>query len=332
MVIRSMVGGSITVTLMGLAASPEQLLVLRLIQGAVTGTVSASNALAASSTPRHHLGFALGLMQVAIFVGMSIGPLVGGVIADLFGFRTAFYASGALMLVGATIVVAFVRESFTPPPTGAPNPGVWAESKALLGMMIFPIIMSVIFLIQFGGTIIAPLLSLFIAELAGGTNAATYSGVVMAATGAASAAAALVFGRISDRIGHARILPVCLIGASISYFPQAFVSDVWQLLALRTLLGLFLGGLMPSANALLAMLVPSQHRGSAFGLAATATATANAVGPIAGAAIATQWGMRSVFIVCGVLFAVAYGWVILGLKKMGMQKVPSQGGACGNQK
>ena len=315
MVVRSMVGGAAVVTLMGLATSPEQLLALRLIQGAVTGTVAACNALAASSTPRRRLGFALGMMQVALFTGSSIGPLCGGLVSDLCGYRAAFYMAGILMLIGAVIVIAFVHEDFRRPERDTPQPGVWAESRALLAMTVFPVLLGVIFLIQFGNTIVAPILSLFIADLAGGTNAATYAGVVLGATGATSAASALALGRLSDRVGSARILPVCLVGATLSYFPQSLVDNVWQLLVLRMLLGVFLGGMMPSANALLATLAPRDRRGAAFGLAAAANALANAVGPISGASISTQWGMRSVFLATGALFAFAFGWVILGLRK-----------------
>lgn len=315
MVVRSMVGGTAIVTLMGLATSPEQLLALRLIQGAVTGTVAACNALAASSTPRRRLGFALGMMQVALFTGTSIGPLAGGLVSDLCGYRAAFYTAGILMLVGALIVIAFVHEDFRRPEQDTPQPGVWAESRALLAMTIFPVLLGVIFLIQFGNTIVAPILSLFIADLAGGANAATYAGIVLGATGAASAASALALGRLSDRVGSDRILPVCLVGATLSYFPQSLVDNVWQLLVLRMLLGIFLGGMMPSANALLATLVPRERRGAAFGLAAAANALANAAGPISGAAVSTQWGMRSVFLATGALFAFAFGWVTLGLRK-----------------
>ncbi len=325
MVIRSMLGGAFIVAVMGLASSPQQLLVTRFVQGSLTGTVAASNALVAASTPRHRLGFALGVMQVAVFLGSSVGPLIGGVLADAFGYRVPFYVAGALMLVGAAIVLLFVRENFTPPPAGVARQGVWAQSRSMLAMSIFPILLGVTFLIQFGGTIIGPILSLFIAGLSGGEDAATAAGLVLAATGAVSAVSALALGRVSDRIGHRKILTVCLVGASLSYFPQAMVQGVWQLLLLRMLLGLFLGGLMPSANALLAGLVPPERRGAAFGLAATANSMANAAGPLSGAFIASFWGMRSVFLATGVLFAFAFGWVGWGLRRYQVPQARQEG-------
>lgn len=315
MLVRSMVGAGVTTALMGFAVAPDQLLVLRFIQGATTGTIAAANALVATFTPRHRLGFALGLMQVALFVGTTVGPLIGGVIADTLGFRASFNASGALLVLAAILVVGTVQENFTPPAPTAPRVSVWAESRSLLAISLFPVLISVIFLIQLGGNIVTPVLSLFIAELSGGDNAATAAGIVLAGTGFVSAVSALAIGRVGDRIGHRVILPVCLLGAAVSYFPQALVQQTWHLLVLRMLLGVFLGGLMPSANALLAGLAPRARRGAVFGLAGTATALANAVGPLSGAGIATHLGMRAVFVGTGVLFAFGFLWVSLGLRR-----------------
>jgi MFS transporter, DHA1 family, multidrug resistance protein len=315
MVIRSMLGSSIITVMMGLVTSPEQLVVLRFIQGGISGTVTASNALAAASAPRHRLGFVLGVMQVALFSGTSVGPLFGGVIADTFGYRASCFGAGILMLVGGLIVTIVVKEDFTPPKPEAPRRGVIQESKALFRMPVFPILIGIIFMIQMGGTIISPIITLFIASMSGDNNAATVAGLVLAAGGAVSAVSAFSIGRVSDRLGHSNILLVCLLGASLSYFPQAFVSELWQFFLLRLLLGFFLGGLMPSANALIAGTVSNDRRGAAFGLSATATSAANFIGPLSGAGIATVWGMHAVFFSTGILFAVALVWSRLVLQR-----------------
>ncbi len=315
MVVRSMLGAGLTVGAMGFVTSPEQLLLARLIQGAVSGTVAAANALVATSTPKLHIGFALGVMQVAMFLGSSVGPLLGGVIADNLGYRTSFYAAGFLLLLGAVVVVVFVHERFTPPPADLPRAGVWAEARSLLGITLFPLIIGIIFMIQVGGVIVAPVLSLFIAELSGGENEATAAGVVLGLGGAVSAVSAIVLGRLSDRVGRTLILPICVAGAGLSYFPQAFVEEVWQLLILRMLLGVFLGGMMPTANALLVEVSPRSKRGAAFGLAAAAMAIANAVGPLSGAAIASHWGLRAVFLATSGLFLLTLAWVLAGFRR-----------------
>ncbi len=315
MVIRSMVANSITTLLMAFATSAGQLLALRTAQGLVTGTIAATTVLVATCTPKERLGFALGLLQVAVFVGASIGPLAGGLIADSFGYRPAFFLSAAQMVVGMIVVVVFTREEFTPPKAEAQHTSFWVESKSILSIGLVPLLLGVIFLTQFGNTTVGPLLSLYVAELAGNENAATAAGIIFGVTGAVSAASALGVGRIGDRIGHRVVLPVCLLGTAISYFPQAFVQQVWQLLLLRIATGAFLGGLMPSANALVASLIPRQRRGAAFGLTSSATSLSNFAGPIFGAGIATTFGMREVFLATGAIFAAAYGWAMLGFRR-----------------
>jgi MFS transporter, DHA1 family, multidrug resistance protein len=72
MVLRAMFAATVTVGLMGLATEPWQLVALRMVEGAFTGTVAASTALVASSAPKERLRFA-------------IGPFLGGISADLVG-------------------------------------------------------------------------------------------------------------------------------------------------------------------------------------------------------------------------------------------------------
>jgi len=315
MLLRSMLGGACTLTLMGLASSPEQLVVLRFLQGLVTGTVAAGNALVAASVPGRRLGFALGLMQVAFFFGTSAGPLLGGIMADLWGFRFPFFAAGVLMLVGFVTVLTLVHEDFQLPPAGSRSVGMLAHSRTLLSMPLFPALLVVVFMIQLGNVVVSPMLSLFVADLSGGDRAGTAAGIVLAATGAASAASAFVLGRLGDRVGHSRVLSACLLGAAATYFPQAAVQQVWQLLLLRTMLGGFLGGLMPSANAMLASLAPREKRGAAFGISSGFQSMANFVGPLSGAAIASGWGMRAIFGVTGSLYLLAYLWVTLAVRR-----------------
>ena len=314
MVLRSTFGGFVVIGLMGFATSPEQLLILRFVQGTITGVVAAATALVATTTPKARLGFTLGMMQVALFVGNSVGPLVGGYISDTFGYRAAFFAASAFLLVAGMIVVLFVEEKFVRPTKEQQGPGIIAGSRALLASQAFAVLVGVVFMIQLGGVIVGPVLTLFIAELSGRENAATAAGLVLAATGVASAGSAVFFGRLSDRVGHLRIMLFCLIGAAVSYFPQSLVSSTEQLLVLRMALGMFIGGLMPSANALVAARVPPERRGSAYGLTAMAGSFANGAGPLAGAAIATGLGIRAVFLATGCLFVACWAWALAGLR------------------
>ncbi|MEJ5189951.1 MAG: MFS transporter, partial [Breznakiellaceae bacterium] len=105
MLLRAMFGGTILVALQGLSQTPEQLLVFKTLQGAVTGTIAAAMVLVASISPEKERAYALGLLQMAVFLGNSLGPLVGGYISDSFGHRINFFITAFLLFLGGCIVL-----------------------------------------------------------------------------------------------------------------------------------------------------------------------------------------------------------------------------------
>ncbi|MCB0131778.1 MAG: MFS transporter, partial [Caldilineaceae bacterium] len=94
MLARATLGGAVLLTLMGLVQNAEQLVALRTVQGAVTGVAAAASALVAAQTPKEHSGAALGTLQMARWGGIAAGPVLGGVLGDLFGFRESFWITG----------------------------------------------------------------------------------------------------------------------------------------------------------------------------------------------------------------------------------------------
>ncbi|HXI95072.1 MAG TPA: MFS transporter, partial [Candidatus Acidoferrum sp.] len=111
MLLRSMVGGAITVGLIFFARSPTELLILRLLQGATSGTVAAATALVAAETPRNRVGWALGVVTSAVALGGAIGPVVGGLAGAAVGLRLVFLGGGVLLLLSTVPVLLIVRES-----------------------------------------------------------------------------------------------------------------------------------------------------------------------------------------------------------------------------
>ncbi len=78
MLLRAMFGGVIVLVLQGFVVDPWTLLVLKMIQGAITGTVAAATVMVASIAPEEEAGSSLGLLQMAVFLGASVGPMFGG--------------------------------------------------------------------------------------------------------------------------------------------------------------------------------------------------------------------------------------------------------------
>ena len=307
MLVRATSAGAILAFTLTLARSPMQLVLVRALQGIFCGTVSASITMVATETPEEHLGMGLGVMQTAQFVGQAIGPLVGGLAADSFGYRAVFPMSSVLMIVALGSIVLLVKERFRPPER---QPGPFRlrlGREALSSFMKRSTVVLLITLgsIRFGAAVLGPILSLYVKSLSpGSTHLATLAGSVVSVSAFTSSAAALGIGHLGDRVGQKLLLIACCIGVALTYVPQAFVSSVWQLLALRALQGAFLGGTIPTATALLARSIEPSKRGTVFGLANSVQAGARAAGPVIGAGVANAWGLSSVFLVTGGVFAI----------------------------
>lgn len=314
MLIRATGAGALTAFAMGLATTPGQLVALRVLQGVLCGTVSASLAMVATQTPERHLGYALGVMQTVQYVGMSLGPIVGGYAGDALGYRAVFPVSAGVIGVALILVVVFVRERFVPPPkeerTGA------QKGSRVAGMLTGTTISLLLTLgaIRLAMGILTPVLSLYVKSLAPDhARVATLAGAVLSVTALTSSLAALAVGRMGDRLGLKRVLLVCSIGVSLTYVPQAFVRTTAQLLVMRAIQGAFVGGMMPMATALLAKSTPSSRRGVVFGVANSVTSGARALGPVLGAAIANSWGMRSAFVTTSVVLLVVSAGIAVGV-------------------
>ena len=329
MVLRSMFGGAVAIGLMAFVPNVYALLGLRLLQGALAGTVTASTALVASTTPKDRLGFSLGLMQTAVFSGSSLGPFVGGVTADVIGYRRSFGLTGGLLALAGVLVVVFVRERFdrATAERAAREPflrGLFAPlADRRLGALIV-----ILFLIGAATMAALPLIPIFVEQLEGGRgNVASLSGAALGAGGLANAIAAIVFGRFADRVGHRRILIGCALGAALLVVPQALVRESWQLILARGLFGIANGGLIPTANALIATTTPPERRGAVYGPTSSASSLGFGLGPLGGAALATAVGIRVVFFATAGIMLFIAGWVVRTLTPSGGAPVARQQGA-----
>ncbi|MBL8965504.1 MAG: MFS transporter, partial [Spirochaetaceae bacterium] len=254
--------------------------------------------------------------------GNSAGPLFGGVVADLAGPRVTFVATSALLALAAFIVITRVDEEFVPKPKSTsllrnalPDFSVLAKSPALASLLF------VTFSVQLANGVVGPIMPLIVLDMTGGGPAvASLSGLIIAASSLAGALAAAVVGKLSARLGYGRALLMCLVGAFAFYLPQSLASSPYLLLALRLGSGFFLGGTMPSVNALIAKLCDPGKQGSTYGLSSSVSSAGAAVGPALGAVIATSAGYPAVFLATsGILAAtgLAVGAAVRGRERRG---------------
>jgi DHA1 family multidrug resistance protein-like MFS transporter len=317
MVVRSSIFGGLASALMGLSGNVWQLAGARTLTGMFAGFSSAATALVASAVPATSLGFALGWMATAQMVGTLIGPLLGGAVADItHNYRTVFFVTAGGALIASVVAMIFVHENFERKPREEHQRGQGrTRLRAILRHPEVLPLLVVIMLSQWTTLALQPVVPLFIQDMVGPTPyLATLAGAAFAVIGIGDLVASPWLGKRSDVIGYRRILLICLCGAGLFTIPQAFVHNVWAFLALRFGVGLWLGGIIPTTNAWIGRLFPTEQRGSVYGLSYSASFIGMFLGPLSGGALAARFGFSSVFFVCGGLIIANAIWVGFGVR------------------
>lgn len=311
MVERAMYGGAILIIAQGMSRTVVDMLVLRGLQGFVTGVQGATAALTAAISPKEKVAGNLGLLQTATFAGSALGPFLGGLLAESLGYRAVFYISGLLMFVGGVVVTIVVRERFTPASVSASLSGgflrtIWfvLASRQVLAMNVL------LFAVQAASFGVQPIVTLFIQEVtSAGSNVPSLTGIVFGASAVSGTIAAVWVSRHADRWGYRRVLVVCAAAAALLGFPQGYFHDYNVFFALRVLQGGFMGAIVPVANACIARHVRPEHRGVAFGLSTSSISLGFGVGPLMLAAIAVSFGLSAAFLFVGGIIAVVAIWI-----------------------
>jgi DHA1 family multidrug resistance protein-like MFS transporter len=312
MLLRSMIAASITIFLMGFATEPWHIVLLRLIEGAFTGTVTAATALVATAAPRDRLGFNLGMVQTAVFAGAAFGPALGGIAAGQIGYRPVFYVASGMMILATLVVIFLVQEIFTKPPPREKTSNSRRENWSWMMTGIMLSMLATLFAVRFVGQGIRPVMPLYLQDLGDFSNdrAAAVSGWMFAVLGVTSAFSSIILGRRGDRVGHRNILICCVLGAGLLYVPMAFATHPWQLIVLQGMFGVAAGGMIPAANTIIANATPPEHRGFTFGITNTAGSVGSAFGPlILSSIIAPTLGFPVAFLTVGVLMTVLASWL-----------------------
>ncbi|CAG7625456.1 Staphyloferrin B transporter [Paenibacillus solanacearum] len=315
MLLRSGFGMAIVMTLMGFALTPWHLLLLRMLNGVISGFVPAAVSLLSTNTPREKMGMAMGTLQSGGVAGTILGPLFGGLLAEWIGFRPIFYITGGLLFAASLLATFLVKESFdSAQAKRQPKQSIWVGLKELSKIQELPALYSVTFVIQFSILSSMPLIPLFVQELHGsGELLAFYAGLVGSITGFSNMIASPLLGKIGDRIGSVKVLAIALIGAGLAFIPQALVTNIWQLFAARFMLGIFMGGLLPSVQTLIRQYTPNGMESRSYAFNTSSLSLGNMLGPVIGGALSGWIGIRGIFMVAAVMLFLNMIWVRLTL-------------------
>lgn len=310
MLIRSGFGMALVVGAMGLVTSPLHLLFLRFLNGTISGFIPASIALVSTNTPEKQSGFALGTLQAAGVGGSVCGPFLGGLLAEWIGYRHIFYVTGILLFCAAVLVTLFVTEINKPDKKQVQNTGYLEDFKKIIRTQPLPALFTSGFLIQMAMLGTTPFITTFVEELWKKQEMLSLlAGSAVSITGFATMLFSPFLGKWGDKIGSHKVLYFSLLGAGISLIPHAFVLNLWQLFICRFLLGMCVGGMLPSVNALIRHYAPKQMESRTYGYSNMCVFLGNLLGPILGGWISGWISLRGLFLVAAVLILANAIWV-----------------------
>lgn len=144
-----------------------------------------------------------------------------------------------------------------------------------------------------------PFMALYVQSLGVKGNAVElFTGLAVGISALASGLVAPIWGHFADQYGRRIMMIRASIVMTFTMSALAFVPNVWWLLAMRLLNGIF-SGYIPNSTALIASQIPRDKSGYALGILSTGMIGGSLIGPSIGGFFAQLVGIKNVFLITG---------------------------------
>ena len=304
MVIRAIFGLAVSQVLVGISVSAFQVFLFRMVQGAISGFIASALALVSAGTPKEKSGYAIGILQTATSVGVIIGPVLGGILADFIAYNKVFFIVAALCSVSGILIVIYVREPELKN-NGNRNNSVIDNIKFSFSDSAIKISLLAILLVQISVSVTQPIFALFIETFEKDSPyLSTITGIAFGILGISSALASPFWGRYNDKKGNYTSILYLIIFASTAVILHTFISGIYQLFPLRIIQGFCIGGIVPALYALINSRVPENKTGGVMGIASGFTLMGNMLGPLICTLITFEINIKYVFLFSGLILLI----------------------------
>jgi DHA1 family multidrug resistance protein-like MFS transporter len=315
MLVRALGFACVTNIIAAVATEPWHLVLAFLCQGMLSGFVPAATALVSVSVREHELASSMGKVAGAQYLGATLGPAIGAVLATTVDLQSAIVVAAVLPGIATLLVAVTVpRDVVGGDPGSAPRTAEIGASQPIsrwrsytdLATVQFRLGLLLSFLTFAASQATRLAVPLVIAGMIGGENPATLVGLAFTLGGVASVVGVVVVGRRWSGPGVivAALTGACLVSAA-AFLLLALSETVAVFIAAFALASMAITAMQPGTSTVIAAAVPAGSRGTAFGLAGSAQALAFMAGPLAAAFFAA-----SSFQLGFALIAVVY--VLLG--------------------
>jgi DHA1 family multidrug resistance protein-like MFS transporter len=313
MLLRANFGAAVVLGAMSMVRSVEALVVLRLLQGTLSGTMVAAQAMVAAYTPDRHSGMALGSLSAAVYSGSMVGTFLGGMLAEYFGYRPVFLVSAILLLSAGLLIFWGAREEFSRPPVRWPEKGKRPKRAFADLRHVWPILLllgAMSFTRQFETSFFPLLVQQMLGTLQG---AALRTGALSAIAAVAGFMAGIVFGRLADHFRPSKVAQVAVVFSALFMMSHGMAQTFVFVGAARFAMTFCAGGLDPLFQSWLARETPPEKRGAVFGWSATARSAGWFIAPLVSGLVASGYGIRAIYFVGALLYLLLLplvSWVV----------------------
>lgn len=323
MLVRALYAATLTTAIAAVAHAPWVVVVALSMQGLFSGFIPAAIALTSVSVPDSRLNRSLGVVTGGQYLGSTLGPAVGALLAVGFGYRGAIVASAVLPALAATwIIFAVPRDQITPRiPARSPAPQRRRVRLSIGWLKGFSAAFWIAVFLSFGlfalNQFVRVATPVALVDIVGSDRARGVSGIAFSLGGAAAVAGVTVVARWMSGWASLRQTVIVFTVLSAAAMPAlAAGQSAWLYGAGFLLFALVNAASMPATNTLIAETVEPARRGTAFGLASSAQAVAFMAGPMGAA------GFAAISLPAGFLFCAGAFLVLAALATAGIRERP----------
>jgi len=227
---------SVVSLLYSIAWNFTSLISFRLVHGLGSAlAMPVAMAYAAELSPKGQEGRYMGTMNLAMFGGMGMGPLIGGTLTDTFGSSAPFYIMSGLTAFSLALIYVFlpkIEKSSVDPTNPRPSFRKVLSNRILLASFIFRAINAL------GRGAIMGFLTIFMHTPVneGGLGLSlTQAGTVLSVGQLSSAGLQRPFGDMADRYNKKMLIIIGGIVSALGMFSFPFTSNFWEVLGARLL-------------------------------------------------------------------------------------------------
>lgn len=301
-----------TIFVTGLSQSVWMIIEMRFLQGAFSGYINNAAALIAGETPHSKSGWAMSAISTAGIAGSLVGPLLGGALSGTFGYRIPFFITGFLMFIVFLTNALLVQERHFKPIKKEKMRPISEIMATIPNRKLIYVTFLTTFIVMSSSMSISPIISLYVRQLMHNHgNVAFVAGIVAATPGLGTLIAASKVGHTMDEIGPEKVLRIGLITAFILFIPMTFTHSPWSLAFWRFLLGLANAALMPAAQTVLTLHVPTEAFGRVFSINQSFQAGGAVFGSLLGSIISGLSSYPMVFAITGLTLLIDFVLFIL---------------------